>query len=44
MIPYSETIRDADRNEQPLIDILDERLRTEFRSIFSALTGGQPPV
>ncbi|HUU38479.1 MAG TPA: AAA family ATPase [Candidatus Desulfaltia sp.] len=44
MIPYSESIRDADRSEQPLIDILDDRLRTEFRSIFSALISGRHPA
>ena len=30
MIPYSETIRDADRNEQALIDVLDDRLRSRI--------------
>jgi len=40
MIPYSETIRDADRNERPLIDILDDRLQAEFTAVFSALVGG----
>jgi CO dehydrogenase maturation factor len=44
MIPYSESIRDADRNEQPLIDILDDRLRTEFGLIFSRLTSGRHPA
>jgi CO dehydrogenase maturation factor len=37
MIPFSEPIRDADRREQPLIDILDDRLRAEFASVFKAL-------
>jgi CO dehydrogenase maturation factor len=44
MIPYSESIRDADRHEQPLIDVLDDRLRTEFGSIFSRLTGARNPA
>ena len=44
MIPYSEAIRDADRNEQPLIDILDDRLRTEFTAVFSGLVGGRRPA
>ena len=44
MIPYSEAIRDADRNEQPLIDILDDRLRTEFRSVFRELVGAKRPA
>jgi CO dehydrogenase maturation factor len=44
MIPYSEAIRDADRNEQPLIDILDDRLQTEFTAVFSALVGGRRPA
>jgi len=39
MIPYSESIRAADRNEQPLIDILDDRLRAEFASVFRGLAG-----
>jgi len=43
MIPYSEAIRDADRKEQPLIDILDDRLRTEFGAVFSALVSGRRP-
>jgi CO dehydrogenase maturation factor len=42
MIPYSETIRDAERKEQPLIDILDDRLRAEFGSIFRSLTEPGP--
>jgi CO dehydrogenase maturation factor len=44
LIPYSEAIRDADRNEQPLIDILDDRLQTEFTAVFSALMGGRRPA
>ena len=44
LIPYSEAIRDADRNEQPLIDILDGRLQTEFTAVFSALVGGRQPA
>lgn len=43
MIPYSEAIRDADRDEQPLIDILDDGLRAEFTAVFTALVkGGRP--
>jgi CO dehydrogenase maturation factor len=43
MIPYSEAIRDADRNEQPLVDVLEDRLRAEFAAVFSALVkGGRP--
>jgi len=41
MIPYSEAIRDADRNERPLIDILDDRLQAEFTAVFSELVGGR---
>jgi CO dehydrogenase maturation factor len=44
MIPYSEAIRDADRNEQPLIDILDDRLRTEFTAVFLGLVRGRRPA
>lgn len=40
MIPYSERVRDADRNQQPLIDLLDDRLRKEFGAVFEALAGG----
>jgi CO dehydrogenase maturation factor len=43
MIPYSETIRNADRQEQPLIDVLDEALRARFASIFSALVASKRP-
>ena len=43
MIPYSELIRDADRNEQALIDILDDRLRKEFAAVFTALAGRTHP-
>jgi len=42
MIPYSETIRDADLNERPLIDLLDDRLKAEFMSIFTSLAGREP--
>jgi CO dehydrogenase maturation factor len=41
MIPYSEAIRDADRNERSLIDILDDRLQAEFTAVFSELVGGR---
>jgi CO dehydrogenase maturation factor len=44
MIAYSESIRDADRNEQPLIDILDDRLRAEFMAVFTALVKGSGPA
>jgi CO dehydrogenase maturation factor len=44
MIPYSESIREADRREEPLIDALDEPLRKEFGSIFSRLTGSRTPA
>jgi CO dehydrogenase maturation factor len=44
MIPYSEAIRDADRNDQPLIDILDGRLRAEFAAVFAALAGERRPA
>jgi CO dehydrogenase maturation factor len=43
MIPYSEVIRDADRDERPLIDLLDDRLREEFAAVFSALVGERRP-
>jgi len=43
MIPYSELIRDADRNEQALVDILDDRLRKEFAAVFAGLTKGRRP-
>ena len=36
MIPYDEIIQNADLNEQPLIELLDERLRTEFNNIYAA--------
>jgi CO dehydrogenase maturation factor len=36
MIPYSEIIQNADLNEQPLIELLDKRLRTEFNKIYQA--------
>ena len=36
MIPYDEIIQNADLNEQPLIELLDERLRTEFNKIYAA--------
>jgi CO dehydrogenase maturation factor len=42
MIPYSERIREADLHEQPLIDLLDDRLKAEFTSIFRALAGRGP--
>ena len=44
MIPYSEVVRDADRNEQPLIDVLDDRLRKEFTAVFEALAGSGRPA
>ena len=40
----SDLIRDADRNERPLIDVLDERLRTEFDTIFARLIGSRRPA
>ncbi|MBP1766400.1 MAG: carbon monoxide dehydrogenase [Candidatus Aminicenantes bacterium] len=44
MIPYSEVVRDADRNERPLIDVLDDRLRKEFTAVFEALAGSGRPA
>jgi len=44
MIPYSEVVRDADRNERPLIDVLDDRLRKEFTAVFEALAGSGSPA
>ena len=44
MIPYSEVVRDADRNERPLIDVLDDRLRKEFAAVFEALAGSGRPA
>ena len=44
MIPYSEVVRDADRNERPLIDVLDDRLRKEFAAVFEALAGSGSPA
>jgi len=37
MIPYHEIIRNSDLLEQPLVQLLDENLRTEFRKIYQAL-------
>ena len=36
MIPYDEIVQNADLNEQPLIQLLNERLRTEFNKIYEA--------
>lgn len=36
MIPYDEIIQNADLNEQPLIELLNERLRAEFNNIYAA--------
>jgi len=36
MIPYSETILGADRDQRPLIDELDESLKAEFLKIYEA--------
>ena len=36
MIPYDEIIQNADLNEQPLIELLDKRLRAEFNKIYKA--------
>jgi len=35
-IPYDEIIQNADLNEQPLIELLDERQRKEFTKIYEA--------
>ena len=37
MISYHEIIRDADLLEQPLIELLDEKLKREFEKIYKAL-------
>jgi len=34
MVSYHEIIRDADLNQQPLIEILDEKLKAEFNEIY----------
>jgi len=36
-LPYSETIRCADREDLPLIDLLDEGLRKEFERIWKSV-------
>ncbi len=36
MIPYSETILSADRDQRPLFDELDESLKAEFLKIYEA--------
>ena len=36
MIPYSETILKADRDQRPLIDEMDESLKAEFLKIYEA--------
>jgi CO dehydrogenase maturation factor len=34
LIPYSETILKADRDQQPLVDVMDEGLKAEFEQIY----------
>jgi len=36
MIPYEEIIQNADLNEQPLIELLNDRLKAEFNKIYAA--------
>jgi len=40
MISYHEIIRDSDLLQQPLIQLLDENLRTEFNKIYQAIRTG----
>jgi CO dehydrogenase maturation factor len=37
MVPFSESIRDADLRDEPLIDVLDDRLEAAFAAIFAGL-------
>jgi CO dehydrogenase maturation factor len=39
MIPYSESIQEADLQRKPLVDMLDVRAKTEFQKIYRALLG-----
>jgi CO dehydrogenase maturation factor len=38
MISYHEIIRDADLLQQPLIELLDEKLKREFEKIYQAMS------
>lgn len=38
MISYHEIIRDADLLQQPLIELLDEKLKREFKKIYQAMS------
>lgn len=38
MISYHEIIRDADLQQQPLIELLDEKLKREFKKIYQAMS------
>lgn len=38
MISYHEIIRDADLQQQPLIELLDEKLKREFEKIYQAMS------
>ena len=42
MIPYHETILEADQQEQPLIDLLDDTLKQAFDGIFKTLLADHP--
>jgi len=39
MIPYSDSVQDADLQRKPLIDILDAQAKAEFQKIYRSLLG-----
>ncbi len=41
IVPFSERIRDADLRDEPLIDVLENRLEAAFAAIFSGLVEKQ---
>lgn len=41
MIPFSGKIRDADLRDEPLIDVLDDRLEAAFATVFAGLVEGR---
>lgn len=42
MVSYHETIREADLKQQPLMEVLDEKLTKEFNEIYQACRPDQP--
>lgn len=41
MIPFSGKIRDADLRDEPLIDVLDDRLEAVFAAVYAGLVEGR---